>query len=463
MPDRFLIPLPENPKDKRIVVGYARVSTKKLEQEKSIDMQIADFQRMGVDHIISERRSASKGVRPGWEELRALVARRKVRLVIMNDLSRLARDGSDMEFLEECAVAGTEVRDVHGQVWENQTVGGLLATGVTSLMNKVQSRMIGIKARDGIRRRREAGYLARGRMPFGYMIIDEQAAKHPEHWNEARWLFEQLLCNQMAWNATIRQLPEDFPFKPTQAGLRSWFMNPILRGGIGEGGRNLKWRDVEWGRAPALITHQEFEEALQVMAANRYQRSDSKSPELHLFSSMIRCVHCNKYMGWKSRRSMTHSARYQCRNARCAYGYHTVKESVIKDAVAEALCRRAERMAQVLIDEENKDGPSPEENKLWNQLQQLEALQRQGVPRLERSIKDLRDEIAMLKTAPITDIWMHPDYRRIFSNPENFKLPEVTDDVLRRICLQFISRVEYCAERKAVVRIVMRLQYSGVE
>lgn len=70
----------------RLVVGYARVSTTQSAQDVSIEMQIAEFERLGVDRVIAERRSASKGQRPGWLELRLLVAQGKVRRVLVTDL-----------------------------------------------------------------------------------------------------------------------------------------------------------------------------------------------------------------------------------------------------------------------------------------------------------------------------------------------------------------------------------------
>jgi len=440
--------------DPRLVVGYARVSTTQDAQDVSIEMQVAEFERLGVDRVIAERRSASKGHRPGWSELRLLVAQGRVRRVLMADLSRLARDGSDMEFLEECAAAGTEVRDLFGQVWENQTISGLLSSGVTSLMNRVQARMIGLKSSDGLRRRREAGFLARGRLPFGYRAIDCQPAMDPETWEQARWLFEQLLADQMAVFQTVRRLPEDFPWKPTPTGLLNWVRNPMLRGGVGHGRQAIgEWERVEWNRAPRLISNEEYDTAMRFHLLRRETKSrERKGPKAHLLTSLLQCATCGKNMGWKTQKRPTHAARYQCRTVTCSNYSKTVKEELIRRELARVLVKQAKRMAETVMEEGPMEIP-PEEARMREQLRQLEELEAQGVPDLRKGILGLRDQIAMRRMERIVDPWLMPDYQELFSDEESFLL--TSDANLRPVLLRFIKRVEYRAGTGSI-RVILR-------
>lgn len=440
--------------DARLVIGYARVSTTQDGQDTSIEMQVAEFERLGVDRIIAERRSASKGHRPGWTELRLLVAQGRVRLVLMNDLSRLARDGSDMEFLEECAAAGTEVRDLFGQVWENQTVSGLLSSGVTSLMNRVQARMIGLKSADGLRRRREAGFLARGRLPFGYLAVDGKPAMHPERWESARWLFEQVLADQMYLFQTIRRLPEDFPWKPTPTGLLNWVRNPMLRGGLGFGRMHAgEWERVEWNRSPRLITTEEYDTAMRFYLARRETKTRvRKGPEAHLLTSLLQCATCGKFMGWKTKRRETHASRYQCRNLSCSNYSRTVKEDLIRQEVAKVLVKQAKRMAEMVTRDAPVEIP-PEESRMREQLRQLEDLEAQGVPNLRKGILALRDQIALMRMQRIVDPWLTPDYQALFSDEESFLL--TSDANLRPVLLRFIKRIEFRAGTGSI-RVILR-------
>lgn len=441
-------------RDHRLVVGYARVSKRQEEQGISLEGQIAQLERAGVDRVIAEKGSASRGRRPGWTELRLLVAQGRVKQVLMNDLSRLARDGSDMDFLEECAAAGTEVRDLYGQVWENQTIHGLASSGITSLMNRIQARMIGLKSADGIRRRREAGFLARGRLPFGYKAVENRPAMDPDRWEQARWLFELLLTTQMDLTGTIRELPDDFPWLPSREGLLNWALNPMLRGGIAYGRRAIgDWERVEWGRAPRLITTEEYDSVLRFYLSRREAKSRlRKAGEAHLLTSLLQCVACGKNMGWKTKREPHHAARYQCRSRRCSFCGRTVREDVIRQELARVLTRQARKMAELAMD----DAPveiAPEEARMREQLRQLEDLEAQGVPNLRKGILALRDQIAMMRMDRIVDPWLAPDYQDLFSNERAFLL--TSDENLRPILLKFVRRVEYRFSTNAI-RVVLR-------
>lgn len=440
--------------DGRLVIGYARVSTTQDGQDTSIEMQIAEFERLGVDRVIAERRSASKGQRPGWMELRLLVAERKVARVLVANLSRLARDGSDMDFLDECAVAGTEVRDLFGQTWENQTISGLLSSGVTSLMNRVQARMIGLQAADGIRRRREAGFLARGRLPFGYRALDHQPAMDPSRWEQARWLFEQALADQMALAKTIKRLPEDFPWRPTSTGLLNWIQNPMLRGGVGYRRQQVgEWESVEWGKAPRLISSEEYSSAMRYYMSRRETKTRIRTKgQPHLLTSLLRCGTCGKGMGWKTQARPTHAARYQCRNLSCRDCGRTVREALIRQELAKVLVRRAKQMANLAMADEPVEIP-PEEALLREQVRQLEELEAQGVPNLRKGILALRDQIAIMRMDRIVDPWLQPDFVELFSEESTFLL--TSDARLRPVLLQFVKRIEY-KPGSGAIRVVLR-------
>lgn len=434
-----------NPNVTRIVVGYARVSTNQDTQTISTQMQITEFKRLKVDHIIAEPKSASRGlVREGWQELRVLVAQRRVRTVLVADLSRLARDGSDMDFLEECAAVGTEVRDLLGQTWENQTIGGMLSAGVTSLMNRVQSRMIGVKAADGLRRRRDAGFLARGIMPFGYTVVDSQPAMHPEHWMQARWVFDDLLERRMNIASFLKALPPDFPWQPTTGGIHGWIRNPMLRGGIGyKRLRPGEWEHIESCRAPQLISQDEYDTAVVLLRARRNAKNTTGCQTERLYTSMICCMGCGHNMNFYTRKKPTHACRYQCKRPQCKWYGKTVREDAVTTMVTSELCRKAKQMAEMVLEEQTLE-VSPEEARLRDQLRHLEQLDAQGVDGLRVSICRLRDQIAVLRMAPLEEKWLNPDYQLIFSDPKHFEL--TSPENFRPVVVQFVSRIEYRAD-----------------
>lgn len=451
-----LLNLYSNKRMQRKVVGYARVSTTQDSQTVSIEMQEADFNKRGCDLVIAERRSASNGgKRPGWEKLRLMVANGEVATVLIADLARLARDGSDMEFLEECAAAGTEVRDVFGNVWENQSISGLVTSGVTSLMNRVQARMIGLKAADGLRRRREAGFLARGRLPFGYKVVDSQAGIDPDNWEKARGLFELLMRNQLNVAQTIKDLPDDFPWKPSISGLIVWLNNPMLRGGIGHELKGTKYGKVEWGRAPRLITDEEYEEAMNLrrQRPGRYQKDPGLVPAAKLFTSVIVCRSCGKKLCYALRKPGKHKPRYQCKRPCCKYYGKSIREEIVKEEVISYLVKRAEDMARAALEdtatEEHPDIPI-----LEHQLKQLEALEDQGVTGLRTSILNIKDQIATIRMMPLEDRTDFGDYATFMADVENLKT--ASDRMLRPIILRFIKFIEFIPEKRSVKVIPRR-------
>ena len=126
---------------KRIRVGYCRVSTERREQDISIEMQEVQLREHGCDEIISERQSAYKAGRAGWDRLWLLVGQGLVEEVLCIDQSRLSRSGDDLSFLALCAEHNTTVRALQGGVIEAQSYAGFISTGVMSLMNQAQSKL----------------------------------------------------------------------------------------------------------------------------------------------------------------------------------------------------------------------------------------------------------------------------------------------------------------------------------
>jgi hypothetical protein len=121
--------------------------------------------------------------------------------------------------------------------------------------------------------------------------------------------------------------------------------------------------------------------------------------------------------------------------------------------VAAELCRKAKQMADMVL-EEQKLEVSPEEARLRDQLRQLEQLDAQGVDGLRGSICKLRDQIAILRMAPLEEKWLNPDYRAIFSDPKHFELTSAEN--LRPVVVQFVSRIEYRADTYEIKVILRR-------
>lgn len=433
---------------RRLILGYIRVSTGSSAQQISREGQRFQLQEAGCDEIIEDVLSGSGSVvRPGWERLRLMVARGEVAVVRFVDLSRLARDGTDQDLLEECAAAGTEVIDLNGGKWENQTVHGLLSSGILSVVNQAQSRMISVKVKDGIERRKRQGFIARGRLPFGYLHQDGQALKHPEQWPVALRMVEDLLAWEMNWCGAIRawrDSPEPIGREWSPYGLKTWWFNPMLRGGIGEGLRRnpREFTEVAWGVAPVLISPTEWISATRMLERRARVKGLGGKGKSHLFTGMIRCDACGRALAWDTRAQRNPNTprinRYACKNPNCNRFGNGVRESVIKELVAKALVRRAEEMVRIAWQPEPVN--SEARQRLVGQIAQLEALRAQGVEGLDRTVIRLRNELVEMDM-PDEPLEEDLTYGLTFRKPSAFIA--ASDDELRPVVLWFVKQIHY--------------------
>lgn len=446
----------------RIVVGYVRVSTSKAEQTTSVEGQLHDLKtRWSCDRVIAERKGAyARGTRPGWDELRALVAERKVSLVVVADQSRMARDLSDQEFLEECAVVGTKVVNVHGEEIENQSVGGLMTTGMMSVVNRVQSRMIGVRVREGVRRRREAGYYGRGKVPFGYQFQAGSIVQHPQNWPLARWLVERLIAERCNLVAVLRQLPDDFPIRYSRQGLLLWLCNPILRGGVGLGldKRRRTYERVVWGQAPALISLEEWRTIARQMEVRARGRGGVRTNNEHTFSGLIRCELCKKRLWWAGGRHRR--PRYNCGQIGCANHHRGVLESVVATAVKAEFTQIAKTMAAKAAEyASTTPPPTAEQLDAEEQLAILESLDDRGnaPDGVRKAIGELRNRLLTWKAIPHSGLPIQA-YQRLFAQAETWDL--ATPEELRAVVVEFVNYVEF---RGPDMPLVVKLRRGSSE
>lgn len=409
-------------------VGLARVSTGKRAQDISIEGQIADLQRAGCDRVLAERASAySGGKRPAWDELWGLVASGVVTEVLVVDQSRLSRKGEDMAFLAACQQQGVVVRALTGGVIEVESYGGFITAGVLSVMNQASSRLIGAKVRDGLRRRRDAGFLATGRLPFGYCAIDGKASIHPEQFPLARDMFDALMAGSMNLNGWIRETGAQW----SVTGLRRWLDHPMLRG----------YAHGRWDGVVALISWQEWEQATRLRRA-RSRIVGSTAQRVHLFTGLVVCGCCGKAC---HRQMDGATARLKCKQAGCQWYGRSIREALVRDQVIDALRGKAVEMASVV---ETVEAPEPAEcGELRAQLLQLEALAASGVAGLDPAVRELRDRVAELQQVAAGP--RMEGLADLFAKPGVLEL--ATDAELRDVVVEFVGEIRFCGNPQEVL------------
>jgi DNA invertase Pin-like site-specific DNA recombinase len=397
-------------------VGYARTSTAQEEQDTSIDGQVAQLEAAGCERVIAERRSAFKGARPGWDELWALVGRGAVTEVLVVDQSRLSRSGDDRQFLELCASKGTKVRTVIGGEIETQTDAGFLTASMMSVMNELQSRITAAKVRDGLRRRREAGFYACGKVPFGYRYNGEQVEPSPDHWEAARVMWDQLVARQMNIAGWIKAT--GMPWTPR--GVRQWIANPILRGIVRE----------KHGAVEALISWQEWSAAEEMLKVRSVMRGRT-AHVTHLFTGLVKCDQCGKSLHNVRDRAV---ARLKCKSRHCDWYGRGIRVSQVREQVIAALVQAADAMAATA---DLPDKEPVEAGVIRDRIAKAKAALAAGVPLQDGAIDQMEAQLAALLRVNVSPRF--DEYRDLFADPATLEL--ATDEELRAVVIEFIGSI----------------------
>lgn len=396
-------------------VGYARTSTAQEEQATSIEGQVAQLEAAGCDKVIAEQRSAFRSKRrPGWDELWSLVGGGVVSEVLVVDQSRLSRSGDDRSFLDLCAAKGTRVLTLLGGEIETQSDAGFLTTSMISVMNEMQSRVTAAKVRDGLRRRREAGYYACGKVPFGYAYNGEQLVPSAEQWEAARMMWQQLVEMEMNISGWIHRY--GMPWTPR--GVRQWIENPILRGVVRE----------RHGAVEALISWKEWQHGQALLKVRSTMRGKTAHTQ-HLFTGLVKCEACGKSLHNVTERI---KPRLKCKCRHCPRFGQGIAVAVVRNRVIQALAQRASDLAAVAA------GPAQEPPEAGILRQRLLLLSDMAdMPEIRSAIEILKQQLKALQVIDVS-----PDQERLrelFADPATLQL--ATDQELRAVVLEFVDSI----------------------
>jgi DNA invertase Pin-like site-specific DNA recombinase len=408
----------------RIVAGLARVSTEKQQQDISIDAQVQQLRDAGCDRVFAERASGYRqgARRPAWDELQAMVAAGRVRKVVAVSQSRLSRQGEDLAFLRICARLGVEVQFLDGTPGNMGDPAGRLMAGVLSSVNEVDSLIKSINTRNGLARRKAAGFYACGRVPYGYLYNGQQVVPHPEQFQDARLLWDRLAAMEFNLPGTIRRHALDWSAR----GLGRWIRNPILRGIV----------NGEAGKVLALISSAELADALRLMDSRRWRGTGTRAPRvIRPFSGMVICQSCGHALHYHM---AYRKPRMKCTNLLCQWYGRGLAEWKVRGQVIAAI--REGTSLQPLLTAPAAGPPAKDETARY-QLDQLVALQAQGVTGLEDAIDRLRLDLA----APIAP--SGPDWSGVAALLARPGVIEgANDEELRALVLECVDHVIYVGD-----------------
>jgi DNA invertase Pin-like site-specific DNA recombinase len=423
----------------RMSVAYGRVSTSSGEQLSALDVQLSWLEAQGPDVILSDVESGRIVSRPNYLQLKAMVAAGKVGRVLATALSRLGRDATESDaFVQLCDDHGVAVitRD-DGQL-TMATPEDLLLTRLKGSLSQGESMRIQQRVLRGLEQGRALGKPMR-KPCWGYQLRADRLAfePHPVEFPKAQRFIRHLQESGWRMARVLQQHRDLAPFSSCR-GVRSWMLNPTIRGGIGYHQiKSHRYETITWGRHEALITHAEFADFERVVAANRLLWGHNADTIPRLLTGLCECAECGSRLKYISGRTV---ASLKCSGTLCSQLYKGTREDVIVRYVIDAI---AERAAERLAGTVEADEP-PEVREL---RQSITALRSLADPDLANVIKAKEQRLELLQVRPDVD----PGLVQKIADRRWFDLLE--PDELREILQALVERVTVTRQEPTAIRL----------
>jgi DNA invertase Pin-like site-specific DNA recombinase len=352
----------------RLRIGYARVSTASGDQLAALPHQRSALEREGCDLILSDIESGLSTARENYQQLRSLIQAGTVAQVVATEFSRLGRDAAESDaFIALCDQHRTVVRTLQDGRLTLTTPEDLLLTRLKGSLAQGESMRISQRILRGLNEGRKLGKPMR-KPCWGYRLNADRTAfePHPDQYPIAERFIATLKANSWRMLPSLKALPA-VPFRSVR-GVRSWLLNPTLRGGVGYHQLpNHQFREILWDRHQPVLSHADFASFLAITESNRKRWGANATTIPRALTSLCRCAECGntlKYIGGRTIPSL------RCSGETCSQLYKGTREAVI---IAFALQQLATGAASQLAAAARNDEP-PEAVELRQQITKLEAL-----------------------------------------------------------------------------------------
>ena len=411
-----------------MILGYARVSTDKRDQDTSVKAQLEQLKAAGCVKIVKERRSAFKDARrPGWEACKEMIAEGLVTKFVVVSLSRASRRQETAEMSELCNQCNVEFVALTGGNVDVSTPEGLLNVGIQDTINRFDSTLKSVRIKQGLTARRRSGATAAGNCPFGWKYDGNKPAPDPKQWKKAKELWADLEANEFRPMPVLKT--GRYPFKLT--GLCNWMRNPILYG-------VLSYSDVT---CEPLVTQEEWLRCQNLLDSRKIK--GGRSPKrIHLFTQAVTCHECGRFLhvkGSGGHKAQRGTFRLKCMHAPCTHFGKGISCDKVKAQVIAHLVNSVDDMAAAMEEVKPRDRTlTPEQIAAQRDLDQCLELQERGIAIDQKSISELRAKLAVSVDLPGPN-W---GYWRNFIR-EHSILERMTDDELRSVISELVEEIRY--------------------
>lgn len=426
-------------------IGYARCS--KEEQADALQSQVFRLRDAGCEDVIQELVSGGNNEREGILRLLTLIKRKQIKEVVVTRADRLTRDlqfGSML--LSMAAQQGVTITALDGGQIETETPQGFLTATIALTMAEHERRMVSQRLKSQFAAKRKQGHAMRRRCPFGYEQIDGKLQPHPENWEHALRVIEELKKHK-SFSKVARDLPTWCPWTPAASNLVFWWVAPTIKGHVGHlwdrsSGKSwgARWEEIHRDMHPALITEAEWRRVtIQLrQTTNRFKSNGADGGEArHALTGLLKCNNCGHRL---TRNTSAGVAWWRCRHRLCDNRGGAKESAVLPLAIDECIAA-ANHLAQVLM--APKDNGDPRREPLLQELEEAQAVLLMHPERKSAAmrVEELEADLRALETQPIAvDLESIQGMQELLEQPETWK--GATPEELRTVLAQLLIEIK---------------------
>jgi DNA invertase Pin-like site-specific DNA recombinase len=349
--------------------AYSRVSTSSGEQLAALVAQRSRLEAEAPDLILEDVESGKNPQRPGYQQLRRLIAAGKVQEVLATAFSRLGRNATESDdFVRLCDQHQVVCRTIAEGVLTMATPEDLLMTRLRGSLSEGESMRLSMRVHAGLAAGRAMGKPMR-KPCWGYRLTSDRSALGPDPLTFPRAQRFIALLRRHGWRMmpTLRAFDEPTPLSSCRA-VRAWLMNPTLRGGIGYHQQaNHTYQTILWDRHLPLLSHADHAEFEAVAQQNRRLWGHNSTVIPRLLTGLCICAECGfrmKYVGGRAVPSV------RCNGDLCSQRYRSTREEKVVLFAVDAIAREAAVTLAAAVERKEP----PEAGDLRRQIAALEQL-----------------------------------------------------------------------------------------
>ncbi|MCL9638017.1 recombinase family protein [Bacillus zanthoxyli] len=477
------------------VVAYGRVSTKKEEQQTSIENQKLMFenyvkqQGWNLSKIYMDKSSGTKAKRKELEKLIEDIKNQAFEVLIVKDLSRLARNGElSLQIGNLLLEKNIYLVSLDGMV--NTMEGNSEMLGLLSWIYQKESESLSHRIKSAKEIAAINGKYTGSLPPYGYNLVKGNLIKREDNTPDiVKEIFNDYMkgvgIDTIAAKLTLRGVPTPAQITGKSNAGTDWvgstvkniLKNPHYTGALVQKRTtsisvvSTKRRVIS--KKEQIVVESTHEEIISrslfeaVQEQMKLRKKNLTAPKAHLFTNVVFCADCGKGMWFRSNQSKCPTKnRYICggyarKGKRGCSSSHSIKEIKLKEALingiesfiemidCNVLSNQFKKKLQSSIQKSTKDLKKIDSKIAINQQRRINYVQmladsedidkelvKMALKRAEQELRELTNKRKLLKTSSQQS---HVDLEDL---EKCFRKYIYSDKILPEFIHRFVSKIE---------------------